>query len=282
MSKESLKLLVVMLRAAQTVEDLVKKDMRTYGINPTEFAVLELLYSKGDQPIQKIGEKILLASSSITYVVDKLEEKGFVERIDSSDDRRVKFASLTKKGKDFMAEVFPKHEKRIEEIFSILNDEERDLAIKLLKKIGLQEQPFISRIYLEFEIKFGEEGDYIRFKSSADIGNIIDIKTTSRGRGITSLGTVHHIAWRAEDEEDLLEWQRLARERKFAVSDVRDRKYFKSIYFREKGGILFEIATDGPGFAVDEDMDSLGENLMLPPQHEHLRSSLEETLRPIE
>jgi len=63
MSKESLKLLVVMLRAAQTVEDLVKKDMRTYGINPTEFAVLELLYSKGDQPIQKIGEKILLASS---------------------------------------------------------------------------------------------------------------------------------------------------------------------------------------------------------------------------
>ncbi|NLK44930.1 MAG: MarR family transcriptional regulator [Tissierellia bacterium] len=139
MSKESLKLLVVMLRAAQTVEDLVKKDMRTYGINPTEFAVLELLYSKGDQPIQKIGEKILLASSSITYVVDKLEEKGFVERIDSSDDRRVKFASLTKKGKVFMAEVFPKHEKRIEEIFSILNDEERDLAIKLLKKIGLQE-----------------------------------------------------------------------------------------------------------------------------------------------
>ncbi|NLK44929.1 MAG: ring-cleaving dioxygenase [Tissierellia bacterium] len=134
---------------------------------------------------------------------------------------------------------------------------------------------------LGFE-KLGEEGDYIRFKSSADIGNIIDIKTTSRGRGITSLGTVHHIAWRAEDEEDLLEWQRLARERKFAVSDVRDRKYFKSIYFREKGGILFEIATDGPGFAVDEDMDSLGENLMLPPQHEHLRSSLEETLRPIE
>lgn len=139
MSKESLKLLVVMLRAAQTVEDLVKKDMRTYGINPTEFAVLELLYSKGDQPIQKIGEKILLASSSITYVVDRLEEKGFVKRVDSSEDRRVKFASLTIKGKELMEEVFPKHEKRIEEIFSILNEGEIDLAIKLLKKIGLQE-----------------------------------------------------------------------------------------------------------------------------------------------
>jgi len=134
-----LKLLVVMLRAAQTVEDLVKKDMRSYGINPTEFAVLELLYHKGDQPIQKIGEKILLASSSITYVVDRLEEKGFVKRVDSSEDRRVKFASLTIKGKELMEEVFPKHEKRIEEIFSILNEGEIDLAIKLLKKIGLQE-----------------------------------------------------------------------------------------------------------------------------------------------
>jgi len=139
MSNKSLKLLVVMLRAAQTVEDLVKKDMRTYGINPTEFAVLELLYRKGDQPIQKIGEKILLASSSITYVVDRLEEKGFVKRVDSSEDRRVKFASLTIKGKELMEEVFPKHEKRIEEIFSILNEGEIDLAIKLLKKIGLQE-----------------------------------------------------------------------------------------------------------------------------------------------
>ncbi|NLV88532.1 MAG: MarR family transcriptional regulator [Tissierellia bacterium] len=139
MSNKSLKLLVVMLRAAQTVEDLVKKDMRSYGINPTEFAVLELLYHKGDQPIQKIGEKILLASSSITYVVDRLEEKGFVKRVDSSEDRRVKFASLTIKGKELMEEVFPKHEKRIEEIFSILNEGEIDLAIKLLKKIGLQE-----------------------------------------------------------------------------------------------------------------------------------------------
>ncbi|NLV88531.1 MAG: hypothetical protein GX021_04105 [Tissierellia bacterium] len=83
--------------------------------------------------------------------------------------------------------------------------------------------------FLGFE-KLGEEGEYIRFKSFADIGNTIDIKTTSSGRGITSLGTVHHIAWRAEDEEDLLEWQSLARERKFAVGDVRDRKYFKSIY----------------------------------------------------
>lgn len=93
---------------------------------------------------------------------------------------------------------------------------------------------------LGFE-RIGEEGGFIRFKSSADIGNIIDIKTISMGRAITSLGTVHHIAWRADDEEDLLEWYRLVKENQFAVSDVRDRKYFKSIYFREIGGNYLKL-----------------------------------------
>jgi len=72
-------------------------------------------------------------------VVDKLEEKGYVERIDCSEDRRVKLASITDKGKDFMDEVFPKHEKKIEEIFSSLSEEEKDLAIELFKKIGLRQ-----------------------------------------------------------------------------------------------------------------------------------------------
>lgn len=138
MSKKSLKLLVVMLRTAQTVEDLVKKDMKGYGINPTEFAVLELLYNKGEQPIQKIGKKILLASSSITYVIDQLEKKGFVERLDCPDDRRIKLASITDKGKEFMNQAFPKHEKSIEEIFSNMTEEEIDTAIEVFKKIGLQ------------------------------------------------------------------------------------------------------------------------------------------------
>lgn len=139
MNKKSLKLLVVMLRATQSVEDLVKKDMRTYGINPTEFAVLELLYNKGKQPIQRIGKKILLASSSITYVIDQLEKKGLVERLDCPDDRRIKLASITQKGREFMNEAFPKHEKRIEEIFSNMTEEEIDVAIEIFKRIGLQQ-----------------------------------------------------------------------------------------------------------------------------------------------
>jgi glyoxalase family protein len=94
-------------------------------------------------------------------------------------------------------------------------------------------------------------------------------------------GTVHHIAWATPDDEQL-RWQERIRGSGGYVTDVKDRDYFRSIYFREPRGVLFEIATLGPGFAVDEDPDHLGEELRLPAQHEHLRSHLEQTLRPVE
>ena len=137
--KLALKALVVLMRSSQTVQDIVKQDMEKYGVNPTEFAVLELLYHKGEQPIQHIGKKILLASSSITYVVDKLEAKGFVERIACPNDRRVTYASITEAGKRFIEGAFPQHEKKIEEVFAPLSDEELNTMIVLLKKIGLQQ-----------------------------------------------------------------------------------------------------------------------------------------------
>src|SRR5699024_12665075 len=74
-----------------------------------EFAVLELLYHKGPQPIQMIGKKVLLASSSITYVIDKLEEKAYIERAACPNDRRVTHARLTEKGEALMGEIFPQH-----------------------------------------------------------------------------------------------------------------------------------------------------------------------------
>lgn len=133
----SLKALVVLMRASQSVQDKVKQDMGKYGVNPTEFAVLELLFHKGDQPIQHIGKKILLASSSITYVVDKLESKGLVERRACPTDRRVTYAAITANGKEFIEEAFPKHEKTIESIFENLTNEELETTIELLKKVGL-------------------------------------------------------------------------------------------------------------------------------------------------
>jgi glyoxalase family protein len=99
-------------------------------------------------------------------------------------------------------------------------------------------------------------------------------------RGRQGAGSVHHIAWGSRDEEQLA-WRERVRDAGGYVTDVRDRDYFKSVYFREPRGILFEIATLSPGFAVDEDPDRLGEELRLPKMHEHLRDRLERTLTPV-
>jgi glyoxalase family protein len=98
--------------------------------------------------------------------------------------------------------------------------------------------------------------------------------------GIPGAGTVHHIAWHSRDE-DHVEWQRSVAGAGMQVTPVIDRDYFKSIYFRQPQGVLFEIATTSPGFAVDEDPEHLGEQLRLPPQHEHLRPQLERALTPL-
>lgn len=133
----SLKLFVVLSRALESVKKQVVKDIKRYDLNLTEFAVLELLYHKGEQPIQIIGKKVLLASSSITYVVDKLEEKGLLERMACPNDRRVIFGRLTEKGEKLMEEIFPQHEKAMAQIFSSLSTEEKEQAIELIKRIGL-------------------------------------------------------------------------------------------------------------------------------------------------
>lgn len=127
----------------------------------------------------------------------------------------------------------------------------------------------------------GKEGDFIRFRSIADIGNIIDLKMSSTGRGEMGVGTVHHIAWRAIDNQDQLDWQKYVADNGYGVTPVRDRNYFNAIYFREHGEILFEIATDPPGFAHDESHDTMGEKLMLPEQYEQYRAQLERSLIPI-
>jgi glyoxalase family protein len=100
-------------------------------------------------------------------------------------------------------------------------------------------------------------------------------------RGLQGAGSVHHIAW-ASEMDDHEDW----RERVIAAgahpTPVIDRFYFRSIYFREPSGVLFEIATLGPGFTVDEPLESLGEKLSLPPDYEHLREQVEPALRPID
>lgn len=134
---QSLKLFIVLSRAYRAVNEHVNKRIQRYGLNPTEFAVLELLYHKGDQPLQQIGGKILLASGSMTYVIDKLEKKEYIVRVACAEDRRVTFARITERGKKLIEQVFPSHRNEIERIMSVLTNEEQETAINLMKKIGL-------------------------------------------------------------------------------------------------------------------------------------------------
>ena len=130
--------------------------------------------------------------------------------------------------------------------------------------------------------KIGEEGNIARFRSSADIGNIIDLNLTPLPRGEMGVGIVHHIAWRAIDDNDHLEWRDYVKKQGYGVTPVKDRNYFNAIYFREHGEILFEIATDPPGFAHDESQETMGEKLMLPSQYEPHREEIEKIVIPVE
>ncbi|CAM3683302.1 MarR family winged helix-turn-helix transcriptional regulator [Mesobacillus zeae] len=133
----SLKLFIVLSRAYRAINEHVNKVIQNNGLNPTEFAVLELLYHKGDQPLQQIGGKILLASGSITYVVDKLEKKELLKRIACPNDRRVTYAQITETGKKLIEDIFPEHSQNIHELMGALSEEEKNTAIMLLKKLGL-------------------------------------------------------------------------------------------------------------------------------------------------
>ena len=99
--------------------------------------------------------------------------------------------------------------------------------------------------------------------------------------GNIAAGTVHHIAFRTPNDEEQLRWREKLVDLGFAVSPVMDREYFHSIYFREPNGILFEIATEGPGFTIDEPPESLGESLKLPKQFEAHRREIEQSLPPV-
>lgn len=128
------------------------------------------------------------------------------------------------------------------------------------------------------------EGARARFETGAGgSGTFIDVIASPHSQhGLGGVGTIHHIAWRVPDDVNERAMQdRLARAG-YHVSPVRDRNYFRSIYYREGGGVLFEIATDVPGFPVDEPVTSLGSTLKLPRQFESARTEIENLLPPLQ
>jgi glyoxalase family protein len=122
------------------------------------------------------------------------------------------------------------------------------------------------------------ERNRYRFKMTRDdsLGNFYDVVVDAQAEnGRQGSGTVHHIAFRTSNDDEQKYWQKSIKDSGFSVTPIRDRKYFKSIYFNEPGGVLFEIATDPPGFTVDEPYESLGRDLKLPDQYESMRSKIE-------
>jgi glyoxalase family protein len=130
-------------------------------------------------------------------------------------------------------------------------------------------------------IAIGTENGWVRF-GSGNIAGLVDIRQTpEERRGVWGIGTVHHLAWRVRDDEQQLAMRDQLEESGSRITNVIDRFWFKSVYFREPGGVLFEIATDGPGFAKDESADRLGEQLILPPWLEFQRGQIESVLPPL-
>ena len=129
----------------------------------------------------------------------------------------------------------------------------------------------------------GREGNRTRYKAGTeDFASLLDVLDLPDAvRGTVAVGSVHHVAWRTPGDEQQLAWREKLIRLGLAVTPVRDRQYFHSIYFNEPGGVLFEIATDPPGFAIDEPQEQLGTHLKLPPWLESTRPTLEKILQPL-
>jgi glyoxalase family protein len=139
--------------------------------------------------------------------------------------------------------------------------------------------PDASRSFLEGGLGFTAEGDDAYELRGEERGSFYVYDRTNE-RGIGGAGTVHHVAWASPPEEHEA-WRRRALEAGASPTPVIDRFYFRSIYFREPSGVLFELATIGPGFTTDEPLEHLGERLSLPPAFEHLREQVEPILTPL-
>ncbi len=130
--------------------------------------------------------------------------------------------------------------------------------------------------------RVAEEGSFLRLDAGDERGAVLDLRRAPGfWRGAGGVGIVHHIAFRAADPADQLARRTALEQAGYDVTPVLDRTYFRSVYFREPGGVLFEVATDGPGFTVDESAAELGTSLKLPARYEAVRDRVAEALPPL-
>lgn len=124
-----------MVCTTHSIQEVIKQLISQYQINHNEFLVLELLYQEGEQPIQKVGKKVFIASSSITYVIDKLEKNGYIQRIPCKEDRRVMYAKITELGTKMMEELYPQYQEKLNMIFADCQEKEMNELGHMLTKV---------------------------------------------------------------------------------------------------------------------------------------------------
>lgn len=130
---------ISLARCYASVSRSADRMIRSYGLTTPQFALMEALYHLGPLPLSEIGQKLLVTSGNVTYVMDNLCELGLVERERSAADRRVTHARLTPKGEALIDQTFPRHAKEIFERFAVLSPDDQDLLRSLLKKLGRAE-----------------------------------------------------------------------------------------------------------------------------------------------
>lgn len=133
----ALKLFVVLARAQRAITERLEGSLEAHDLTHTEFAILEALFHKGPLLLGEVQRKILVSSGGITFLVDKLEQRGLVERQLCPSDRRARYATLTRKGETLMGQIFPAHAEAIREAMSGLSRTEQKQATDLLRKLGL-------------------------------------------------------------------------------------------------------------------------------------------------
>jgi MarR family 2-MHQ and catechol resistance regulon transcriptional repressor len=128
--------MVVLSKAYRSITDKAVKEIKQLDMSPTEFGIMEVLFTKGKIPLQQIGDLILITSGTMTYNIDKLENKELLKRIPCPEDRRVIYAELTAKGREFFTDVFPHHTALIHSLMNGLTFDQKQDAIALLKLLG--------------------------------------------------------------------------------------------------------------------------------------------------
>lgn len=133
-----LKTITILFRATNEIEKIIADDVSQYDLNPSEFGALEVLYHKGPLPVQSICEKVLIASSSMSYVIENLIRKEFINKTKNIQDKRYHIVELTENGRNLMDVIYPKHVEKLRKVIDILNQDEELSLQSNLKKLGKQ------------------------------------------------------------------------------------------------------------------------------------------------